>query len=271
MLEASNIDTTDPVFKRNKITYFSRLGFTTRPALRMHQERGLWIRANDRRDWGNVTQHCLAEVARATVLGRLLNLPADIVNDLQMAAAMHDFGKKDEKIIAQTADSQWNGFEQAANFTKQLMIDSKVTPEIIKLVESVGHLSLPEAQEILNRQTISDRDIAFLLMHYIDDYTVNSEWSLPAKVTSQGQCVNSLDDRIDKNESTFRYSILNEEGRKHFNGETTFHAQRRIGNMVEQTISDLLRLRSGVNVEPKDIPIFVDNIIKNQIMDLTLK
>lgn len=284
LLESQPLEADVPTgdFKKNKIYYFARVGFAVRQSLEMHKQRGFWqiVEGEDgkskrdedgkiKRDWENVTEHCLVEAARASVLGDLLGLPTTLKHDLQLAAALHDFGKKDEKEISKTGSSIWEGFELSSAFATKLMNEAEFDPGVIRLVNSVGHTSLLETQRVLKQPSLSPEDVAYLLMHYIDDYTVESDWAAPTLVLKSGERINSLDQRMDKNEATPRYAALNQEGRRFFNGETTFQAQRRIGNLVEQRVAELLRVRAGINVKPKDIPVLVDNQIKLRIQDLT--
>ena len=59
---------------------------------------------------------------------------------------------------------------------------------------------------------------------------------------------------------------VNEEGRKHFAGETTFAAQRRIGHLVEERLNRTIRERSGIIIAPRRLPEYIDAALKEEIL-----
>lgn len=62
--ETSYRERGDPDFALKRRNFFVRLGLQVRDALKLHDEMGLWNRADY---WGNVSEHCLVEVARVQV------------------------------------------------------------------------------------------------------------------------------------------------------------------------------------------------------------
>jgi len=140
---------------------------------------------------------------------------------------------------------------------------------VIRLAGSVGTNSLKETEEILKKEFLSQDDIAFLILHYVDDYTINSDWVKQSELSSDNTLINDLDRRMYKNEVNQRYIKLNEEGREHFNGETSFEAQRRIGHLVEERLASLINKNSNQSINSKDLPQFIDTEIKNKIEALT--
>lgn len=247
-----------------KTTYFAALAAGTISAFRQHVREGLWARIDGKRDWGNVSEHCLVEVARAGVLADLVGLSDSSKKDLKVAAGLHDVHKKIQKKIVTKHGLSYDSFELAAQTSHDALVAVGFKQDIVKIAGSVGHESLHEIEPLLAKDELSDLEKAQLIMHYVDDYTVNADWAKPTSITD-GRALNDLDRRMDNNEANERYKVLNEEGRDHFSGETSYQAQRRIGHLVEQRLASLIMMHSGKEVDPLDIPILVDNNIKTQI------
>ena len=258
----------DNKFVDNKREYFVHLGLRMREALKLHRKAGLWERKEGKRDWGNVSEHCLVEVARVDVLADKLGLAEDIRSDLSIAAALHDFFKKGEKEIVSAEGLTWDSFEKASQESKRQMQEAGFGEKIVHLANSSGHGSLVETENILNKESLSPEDTAYLMLHYVDDYTIGSDWANQVEVSPDGNRVNDFDRRIDINESNPRYVQLNEDGKKYFNGETAFEAQRRIGHLVEERLAVLLTERTGQTVDAKDLPQLIDTEIQTKIASL---
>lgn len=259
-------------FDAQKRQYFFRLGLQTRTELRLHRSQGLWERVKHEtdsgveyiRDWGNVTEHCLAETARVIELAELLKLDEETRTDLIKASVLHDFFKKGEKRIALENGLSWESYDKASVEADKAMRQAGVPQSQINLVDSVGHGSLLKTQELLNREDLTDQELAFLVMHYVDDYTIDDNWVNPSRVEN-GQRVNDLDTRMDRNEAHPRYQSINLEGRNYLNGETAYHAQRRIGHMIEEYLTEVIAQRSGVAIEPRMLPEFIDQRVRHRI------
>lgn len=248
-----------------KRKYFVQLGLQVRGAFKIHKEAGLWERKEGKRDWGNVSEHCLVEVARAEIFAEKLRLSDNAKSDLNVAAALHDFFKKGEKEIVVANGLTWDSFKEAADESGKRIKEAGFNERIVWLTGSVGHGSLSETEKILNKKALSEDDTAFLVLHYVDDYTLGSDWVKPADAMPDGSKKNDFDKRMDYNESNQRYARLNEEGKTRFNGETTFEAQRRIGHLVEERLSAIVSEKSGQLVDVKDLPEIIDAEIKSKI------
>lgn len=246
-------------FERAKRNYFIKLGIKVRDAFQMHKQAGLWERKDGKRDWGNVTEHCLVETARVEVFADLLGFTEGLKSDLVKAAALHDFFKKGEKEFVQESPT-WEKFEKAEKEESALMRDSGFNERVVRLVNGVGCFSVSTAEEILQKEDLLEDDLAFLVIHYVDDYTVNSEWVKPARII-KGQKINEVDRRMDKNEANERYRQLDEDGRKYFNGKTSFQAQRRIAYQVEEVLSSKI----DPKLDPKNLPEYIDQKIKEKL------
>lgn len=255
------------LFSDKKRLYFVSLGLRVWEAFLLHKKVGLWNRTDGKRDWGNVTEHCLVEVARVDIFTDKLNLPEDIRKDLNTAAALHDFFKKGEKEIITSEGLSWDSFEKASEESTRQMREAGFNDRIVRLANSIGHGSLVETDSILKKESISSEDLAYLALHYVDDYTIGSDWANPVENIDDKQ-INDLDRRMDKNEANQRYARLNEEGRTKFSGETTFEAQRRIGHLVEERLACFIAGNSGQTLDPKELPQFIDREIQSKIEGL---
>lgn len=111
-------------------------------------------------------------------------------------------------------------------------------------------------EEILNKPHLEEKDIAILIMHYIDDYTVNSQWASPAVVDSSGFWKNDLDRRMDGNDTNEKYEKIA--------AASFYKEQRRVGGLAEHRIARLLN-EKGVELDEKKIPEFIDLRIKAKI------
>lgn len=83
---------------QKKTKYFSDLALSVKDAFRLHKKFGQLTDEEGKRPWGNVSEHCLVEVARVKTLAELLNLDSHITKDLMYAAALHDISKRREKV-----------------------------------------------------------------------------------------------------------------------------------------------------------------------------
>lgn len=247
--------------RKTKTHYFQELSLKTRKSLALHKNQGgLWDKENP---WRNVSQHCLVEAARSEVFTDLLGLPDDIKSDLRLASSGHDFNKRNEiEGVSQNMASVSESGNQAETWMRETGINGRVIVWIRGLEDS----RLLEAEKIALKESLSSDDIAYIVMHYLDDYTINSQWVTPANVDDNSRRVNDLDRRIDRLETNPKYAQLNEGGRTIFNGETTFKAQRRVGHLLEQTLTRLINQRQGTDIDPLDLPEYVDENIRQRIL-----
>lgn len=254
------------LFEKQKRKYFSQLTVQVRDALKFHKAAGLWQRKEGKRDWGNVSEHCLVEVARVKVFAEKLQLAEEIKRDLILAAAMHDFFKKAEKEMAVGGKLDWELYERSGEAQTDYLVEAKVKPEIISLVNSVAHSSLVDMERLLEKDKLTEEETARLVMHYVDDYTINDEWAKPIEKNESGRELNDLDRRLDKAEQNPRYDQINKDGIGRFReGETAYQAQRRIGHDVEERLARLIEEKTGETINSKDLPVMVDQEIKRKI------
>ncbi len=257
-------------FEHQKTWYFGRLGIQTKEALRLHQARGMWDRnEKGERDWGNVSEHCLAEVARVFVVADVLGFSEETKRKLMVAAALHDFNKKDEMTIARKAyaegQSVWEAFEEASIEKTRMMQEAGFSPDVIRLANAAPYGSIPETEEVLQKDTLTEEDVAFLLLHYVDDISRGANWVAPVE-EDDGKRVNELDRRLGRGVGTNPvYMQLNEEGKTYFNGATTWEAALRVGQSIEERLTGLISQNIGQPLDPKDLPEFIDKRVRQNI------
>lgn len=258
-------------------------------AFRMHRRQGLWDRVEDndgavKRDWGNVSEHCLAEVARVRVLTDLLSLDEAVAKDTSTAAALHDYFKKGEKELMVANGLSPEAYSEAGRQSAEGLRGAVFGPEsqprgfserVVLLAGSVGHETVPEAELIANKPDKTDQDLAYLAMHAVDDWTMNANWANPAELGEDGVVRNDLDRRMDAASANPRYAVLRDhiltgvDGQPYRGGtEGAYDAQRRVGHEVMGALTDAIRERTHgeVNINPIDLPVYVDNVIKQHIL-----
>src|SRR5437588_8011011 len=113
-------------FESQKRDYFFSLGLKVRRALSLHKDVGLWNRVYtdgklvNKRDWGNVSEHCLVEVARIATLAEMLDFSEQTTRELEISATLHDFNKRYEKesmvAAVKSGQSVWNAYEQSSEY-----------------------------------------------------------------------------------------------------------------------------------------------------------
>ncbi len=253
-------------FELKKAGYFTKLGLKVRETLKLHKGVGaLWGEEGTREDWRNVTEHCLVETARANAFASLLGFSDLTKKNLILAAAAHDFNKRYEMESTKREGRTLGSFERAYSEATRRMEEAGLPDQVIRLADSVGWSASPELQKILSKTNLSEDDIAYLVMHYLDDYTVQSEWANPAETSAEGKKINDLDRRMENNKKNPNYKVLDEDGRKRFEGKSTFEMQHEMGVQVEQKLAQLIEEISGQIADSKDLPVFIDEIIKQEI------
>jgi hypothetical protein len=244
-----------------KYSYFRDLGLSHREELDAHRANGLWDReGSSERSWGNVTEHCLVVAARVEILADWVGLPSWVKQDLMKGAILHDFYKRREKEFLcanpKFEIGQYNAFSmKSGEFLRAAGFDELV----VELAGSLADDKLPEIEKRLEKGDLSGEDLAFLILHYVDDYTSGTDWVVPF----DGER-NDLERRIDKLEGNDDYSNLNEVVKK-FEGETAFQAQRRVGRLIQERLAELVSQESGIRMLPDLLPEEVDREILRRI------
>ena len=252
---------------RKKTNYFAKVGLRALDAMHLHKDQGLWERVDGKRDWGNVSEHCLVEAARVEVFADLLELPADLKKDLTKAAAVHDFYKKAEVAKLRANGTSWEAYADAQVEAKAIMDASPLNERTIYLATAVGHETLGEAETLLAKPTLDPTETAWLVMHYVDDYTIDAKPAAPA-VNEGGMIKNDLRRRMDRNREQAqpgaKYHNIHLSGVEHL-GELTFDAQERIGLLVEARIAQLISEATGQEIAPTSLPEYIDHELADKI------
>lgn len=255
-------------FEINRREYFYRLGLKVRKALQPHKAWGLWDRKPDdpkkERDWGNVSEHCLVVVARGEAFADLLGFSPTVRNSLVLAATVHDFYKKGFKEATRNSTDPRADTLRAEQESSRIIEQSGLPVEAKEIVKILGDSMIPEAGKIAEHSVLSELDQAKLVLRYVDDYTVGSNWV--DSVDSSGK--NSLDRRVDVNDANPKYYQNSEQWREYLNGESLHEAQRRVGHLIERRLTEIINTRCKEPVEPLSLPQFIDETVKQRIQNL---
>src|SRR5207249_689898 len=134
------------------------------------------------------------------------------------------------------------------------LIKANITPQIIRYVGSVGCIpsNLNGMDIILKKDTQSEEDIASLVMHYVDNHTINSEWSTDTETLPNGNRINDLNRRIEKDRQNPKYQKINEEGKEYFEGKTSYEMLESVVEAIELYLVKMIKEKTGQNIDPKD-------------------
>lgn len=245
-------------FEQKKNKYFTLLGICIREVLELHKLNDLWGKKGTKEDWRNVSEHCLVETARVKKFADILKFSEETKKNLILAAGVHDFNKKYEVEDTTKTGRNWDSYEKVSKEGTEKMHRAGLSPEVIYIANATGHSSIIEITKILEQKKLSEDDISFLIMHYVDNYTIDSDWA------NEGQ----FELRIQKNEKNPQYTLLNEEGKKYFNGKTTFETQREVGKILAKRLTLLLKEYGEKIDNSDDLPLFIDEKIKEEIQKI---
>ncbi len=245
-----------------KKEFFSRLGLSVRDALKFHKQEGLWENEGEKQTWKNVSEHCLVETARATTLAELVQLPQDIIESLKISAALHDFNKKTEVEMLKKSGT-WETY-QNANKSAEEKMKGNFSDRIIKYAGAVGHASFMETKKLLKKKEKGPEDIAYLIMHYVDDYTIGSNWVSPAEMAENGKKINDLERRLSLGNAKPQYQELIESTKNEL-GPAILDEYLKTGKEIEKNLTDLIREKTGAKIEAEELPEYIDQKIKDKI------
>jgi uncharacterized protein YoaH (UPF0181 family) len=228
--------------------------------------------AERKNKWKNVTDHCLIEAARAFIFADLLGFDAELKRDLVLASLLHD-GHKDREIAA-IQEALSNGMSSNVAVRKYLeeLRRKGVSSRVINFISFVGGAPevLFEVKKILEKhQSLSDEEIASLIAHYIDDYTINGEWVKPMERMPSGDFMNDVDRRMERNNNNPNYKeIANEDSRvleslRIFPGKGLFEIMAIMSHEIEVRIAQLIK--NHAKIDPISIPETIDEKIKEYL------
>ncbi len=270
-------------FENRKSIYFANIGRRIHPAIDLHVEHGHYDSEefkgeHIKRGWGNVTEHCLVEAARAEIFADLLGFPPDLKHNAMVAAGVHDFRKKQEITSIRSGEVDGTPEEKQNTVTglsaEILKEQASISSKAKFIASASGAQGVLASEDVLNELIkanevglTSDHDvkIAFLVQHYIDDYTDGSKW-VPGVVRNEGGSMsNALNQRLAGNR--IRYAKEDEDGRRFYGGRTTSQAQEECSTRIQELLTDVILDRNPEMTvfEPYELPEIVDREIKNRI------
>ena len=265
-------------FEEEKRIYFSRLALRVASAMRMHKNPGLlWERKGGVRDWGNVSEHCLVELARANVLARKLGLPEATKRELELGAALHDFDKRSEIMAMRAAIARGESGSEASDRAdeegERQLRKAGFSQEVLDIASSSGgkYPELFEMVRLLEKDKLTDHDVACLIIHYVDGYTRGSEWADPVAVTENGEAINEVDRRTQKNLDNPTYKKFDEEsvaqlaGNPIFRGMGSLRGEGLVCHMIEKHLAERIHRKTGEMINPLILPEIIDQEIRSEI------
>lgn len=245
-------------FSEKKRNFFQNFAMRYKEHLKMFREFGLLPRQKMDSDinpktgkqfvTGDPLEHCIVEAVAADTIAKTIGMTEEERETLVVGALLHDFYKREDIVEAITQQESGQKaeyeFEATSNPGSAILRDRGYNEDVIQITESVGHQSL---KRIVSGQA----SLQELIMHYIDDITVNTE-------------IRDLDSRIDYLESNPLYNELNQAGRREFGGKTTFQVQREIGHEVQKILAPYF----GLNPEDSSkLPEVINQRIRERIME----
>jgi len=253
-------------YEIKKTRYFANLAQRLKSAFAIHQKEGnMWKKEGDnKRNWGNVSEHCLVEVARTNVLADLLDLSAQAKKNLMYAAALHDFSKRREKELSVPKGGiTWEQYDrEISGWSKDQIRKNGFSEQIAELSEAVGHGSLLKIEEILKElNNLTEEDLTCLAMHYVDAYTVGSEWVAPSDGVT-----NEINMRTQKNKDNPTLSNLHNDGRRILGGRDYDDVMLDVCRKIEILFVQLIKEKKDVRIDPLRLPEYIDEQIKREIL-----
>ncbi len=271
-MATENIDRTTHDSKATR--FWANMGLSVRDGMKMHRLSGQLEKGPD--SWRNVPQHCLVQVARAETLGRWVGLPDPLIADMKMGSFLHDFAKKQEITITREANTSGGSPLSAVNAehekSESLLRQVGFNNRIIRLAGSVGGLvpQLTETQRILDKTTLSDDELAYLIVHYVDDCSIGSDWVKPSVVDEDGS-INIIDYRARGLRANSTYNIISQEvteelsGYPEFEGMDNIEAWSLVSHRIERRLAERISETTGETLDPYFIPELVDQKIREAI------
>ena len=263
-----------------KTAYWARMALSVRQGLAMHlvSEQMTKTPGTQERPWRNVTEHCLVEVARAEVLGEWLRLPKDLIMDIKLGAVLHDFSKRQEITVTRKAnqnnDSPLDAVKVVQTKSDEMLITAGFNNRVRRLASASGGYApqLVEAQRILDQSTLSNDDLAYLIVHYVDDCSIGADWVKSSQVDNHGKRINIIDYRTQGDKSKSDYRLIDQEiavelaNHPKLGGMNPHNAMAIVSRQIEERIAEHIIQRTGEDIDPLRIPELVDEKIRTAIV-----
>lgn len=265
--------------KEIKTGYWARMALSVREAIDMHYISGQMTKdpQTKERPWGNVTEHCLVETARVETLGGWIGLPEDSIKDMKIGAFLHDYSKRQEIIATKEANKSGTSPLAAVKVEQQkseeLLIEHGYGNRVRRLASSAGGYApqLIEAQRILDQPDISDEDWAYLIVHYVDDCSIGTDWVRPSQVNTTGNRVNIIDYRAEGNKAKTGYNRISEEisaelaDHPVLGGMNSHDSMSIVSHGIERRLAQRIAEITGESIDPLLIPELVDQRIRQAL------
>lgn len=277
----------------DKVTrYFSRVALSVRPAMRIHRKEGFWESVDPKprksRRWEQVSTHCLVVAARVRILARLLGLNEATTRSLTIAAAAHDSNKPIEISMIECQPDDHHVFVEASQQHQAQLRRYGLAEDCIKMMSGIGHLGRHEFSKALDEfdeyfgdirrheddghpipDKMNELSLATLILAYVDSYSILDWWvDLPRWTEGQPtRDANPVDARTDRNIIHPYYRFLNE--RRLMGGlDPVYEVIRQNSHAFETKIAHVLERLHGFELQPRQLPQFIDDIIRYEISQI---
>ncbi|MDO8602196.1 MAG: hypothetical protein Q7R62_03720 [bacterium] len=221
-------------------------------------------------NWDNVIDHCLLEAARAEVLADCIGLSAETKKNLVQAAVLHDFYKKHEvegmRSEVAAGGSGWKSYQATGKEAVHILKEASISPDVIEIFSSIGSqpVVLEQINSILKKSVFAEQDVVRLAMHYLDDYTIDTDWVRPAEKDAAGVMITDFHRRMQRNKSRPSYEKMNQEQRAEyknnplFAGKEPFQVGLELCKKIGEYFVRRIKERSGVSIEEVRLPEYID-------------
>lgn len=260
---------------------WARLLRDVKDGLRMHKKYGLLaVEEKDgkrERPQRNISWHCICQVGRVKGVGEWLGFPPDLIDDMEMAAFLHDYDKWEEillyKELKKAGGPQLPAIIDQGKRGQQRLQDEGFSPRVVWLASAPGGLpgELTETYEVVTKPTLTNNEWAFLISHYVDDISLGAKCVPPSRTNDKGQHVNVVDDRAEGNKAKAYSSQSSIEvqtalaDHPYFGGMNTFDAMAKVSHLIENRLAEEIERRTGEKVNPIMIPELIDARFRTKI------
>lgn len=272
-----------PDFKPNMFSWRAVIR-NSQPELGVHkkigtliEERGSNGRRVGKREWSNVTWHCLCVGQRARILGEWLGLAPDLVDDMQRAGNLHDYDKEPEIKLHKQRKGQDKPYLgdliELGKQGSQRLRDEGVSERVVWLASAPGGLpgEITVSYDIVTKPSMTNEEWAFVLIHLADDMALGSKSVVPSRPNESGGKDNVIDDRAAENKRKSYSSQSSVETQQalvnhpFFGGMHAFDAMAAVSHMIEKRFAEELASRTGESLDPVEIPELVDQRLRARI------
>lgn len=230
-------------------------------AMQLHADAGLWDPRDGKPDWANISGHCGFVAARSRLLTRMAGMSLQMQNLAEAAGLLHDIGKRNEVLYTKAHNRGWDSFAVANKMAEDFLRNAGIDSDLIRIAGSCGHGSLLEMRGLVSEgYTPNEIDVLCLIVSLVDDYSVGTEYVLRV---SDGK--NAIDRRIEANLAATNYALLNEQGKKHFGGKSTFTFQGEVAILKQSFLARMVMRVTDTDFDPIRLPEMVEAELVKEI------